>query len=181
MTDSNTASAPAKAAASTLLWEGILFIALGTFAILVPGLASLWITTLIGVVFVVGGLIRLWRCITARHPGSHVWHMIVALLAIAAGVIVLINPWEGVLTITVVVIALLLAEGVMKLAGAMQVQDGRGWMVVSGIVDVALAVVLWAGLPGTATWALGLMVGISLLFTGWTAVMFSSALKRQAG
>lgn len=180
MSDSHTVDAPVKAAASTMFWEGILLIALGTFAIIVPGLATLWVTTLIGVVFVVGGAIRLWRCFTARHGGSHLWHIVIALLAIVAGLILLINPMEGVLTLTVVVIALFLAEGAMKLVGAFQAAQGRVWMVVSGVVDIALAVLLWAGLPETAVWAIGLMVGISLLFTGWTAVMLSSALKRGA-
>lgn len=180
MSDSHTADTPVKAAASTMFWEGILLIALGTFAIIVPGLFTLAVTTLIGVVFLAGGAIRLWRCVTARHGGSHLWHVVIGLLAIVAGLILLINPMEGVLTLTVVVIALLLAEGVMKLVGAVQVRQGRVWMIVSGVVDLALGILLWAGLPETAVWAIGLMVGISLLFTGWTAVMFSAALKRDA-
>jgi len=183
MTDVSTApggNGAEKAAASTMFWEGILLIALGTFAIIVPGIFTLAVTTLIGVVLLVGGAVRLWRCIRSRHPGSHVWHIAVALLAIAAGLILLINPMEGVLTLTVVVIALLLAGGAMKLAAAFQGQPagGRLWLVVSAVVDIALGILLWAGLPETALWAIGLMVGISLLFTGWTAVMVSSALKR---
>jgi len=182
MTVSSTANGDARRAASALLWEGIILMVLGIFAILVPGIFTPAVTTLIGVVLLVGGAFRLWRCFGGHQDGSRIWHIVGSVLAIAAGLILLVNPVEGVLTLTVVLIALFLAEGASKLVAAFSgsVPDGHAWMTASGLLDIVLGALLWSGLPGTAVWAIGLMVSISLLFTGWTAVMFSSALKRQA-
>ncbi len=166
--------------ASTLMWEGIALIVLGSIAVIVPGIFSLAVTTLVGVLLLVGGAIRLWRCLSGGDAGSHLWHILAAILALVAGVLLLVNPMEGVLTLTVVVIALFLAEGVMKTIGAfsMRPRNGWVWMLVSGLVDIVLGALLWSGLPGTALWAIGLLVGISLLFPGWTAVMLAAGLKR---
>ena len=104
------------------------------------------------------------------------------MLAVVAGVLLLVNPMEGVLTLTIVLIALFLSEGVMKAIGALNMRPAAGWiwMLVSGLVDIVLGVLLWSGLPGTALWAIGLLVGISLLFTGWTAVMLAAGMRRAA-
>jgi uncharacterized membrane protein HdeD (DUF308 family) len=166
--------------ASTLMWEGIALIVLGSIAVILPGIFSLAVTTLVGVLLLVGGAIRLWRCLSGGDAGSHIWHILAAALAVIAGLLLLVNPVEGVLTLTVVVIALFLAEGVMKTIGAFNMRPANGWvwMMLSGLVDIVLGILLWSGLPGTAMWAIGLLVGISLLFTGWTAVMLAAGLKR---
>jgi len=162
------------------MWEGIALIVLGSIAVIVPGIFSLAVTTLVGVLLLVGGVIRLWRCLSGGDAGSHLWHILAAVLAVIAGLLLLVNPMEGVLTLTVVVIALFLAEGAMKVIGAFNMRPAHGWvwMLISGVVDVVLGAVLWSGLPGTALWAIGLLVGISLLFTGWTAVMLAAGLRK---
>lgn len=176
------ASGPMKAAASTLMWEGIALIVLGSIAVVVPAVFSLAITALIGVLLLVGGAVRLWRCLAGGDAGRHLWHILAAVLALIAGVLLLVNPLQGVLTLTVILIALFLAEGAMKCIGALGMRPAAGWlwMLVSGLVDIALGIVLWSGFPGTGLWAIGLLVGISLLFTGWTAVMLAAALRRGA-
>lgn len=175
-------SNPTKAAASTLMWEGIALIVLGSIAIIVPAVFSLAITVLIGVLLLIGGAVRLWRCLRGGDSGSHLWHILAAVLAVIAGVLLLVNPAEGVLTLTVILIALFLAEGVIKSIGAIGMRPASGWlwMLISGLVDIVLGIVLWSGFPGSGMWAIGLLVGISLLFTGWTAVMLAGALRRSA-
>ncbi len=171
-----------KAASGTLMLEGIILILLGLVAIVVPGFFTLAIETLIGALFLVGGAIRLWRCLRNGADTSRVWHVVASLAAIVAGVLLLANPFQGAVALTIIVVALFLTEGATKLAAAFRVRPGNGWvwLLVSGAVDIVLAVLLWAGLPGTAAWAIGLMVGISLLFGGWTAVMIASGLRRMA-
>lgn len=176
------AANPMKSGASTLMWEGIALIVLGGVAIVVPAVFSLAITVLIGILLLVGGAVRLWRCLRGGDSGSHLWHVLAAALAVIAGILLLVNPAEGVLTLTVILIALFLAEGVSKGIAAIGMRPAPGWfwVLISGLVDIVLGVVLWLGLPGSALWAIGLLVGISLLFTGWTAVMLSGALRRGA-
>ena len=179
----NSSPTALKAAAGTLMLEAIVLILLGAVAVLAPGLFTLGVVALVGVLLVIGGGVRLYRCLAAGGHAGRGWHIAAALLALIAGVIILFHPWSGVLTLTIVLIALFLLEGLIKLTAALRFrpQHAWGWGLVSGLVDIALAVVLWAGLPGSALWAIGLLVGISLFFTGWTALMLSLAMRRMAG
>ena len=167
-----------KASSRTLLIEGIVLVAIGTFAIVVPGIFTYLIETLIGVVLIVTGAMRLWRCFRAQAARGF-WDVVAAVVALAAGVLLIAYPLGGMLTLTALVVALLLLEGAAKTVGALQVRERRGWvwMLVSGVVDLALGLLLWLGLPETAMWAIGLLVGISLLFTGWTAIMLAAGLS----
>ena len=172
----------AKTSSSMLMLEGVVLILLGTFAILVPGVFTLAVETLIGIVLIAGGLIRGYSAFKEHSTRSVAWGLIAAVVAIIAGVLLLAYPLGGVLTLTAIVIALLIIEGVTKVVAAFQLNraSGWGWLLFTGVLDLALGFILWVGLPGTAIWAIGLLVGISLIFTGWTAVMFAGAMKRAA-
>ncbi|MBT5433609.1 MAG: HdeD family acid-resistance protein [Alphaproteobacteria bacterium] len=167
-------------AGRALFWEGLALIVLGTIAIAVPAVFTLAIEALIGVLLLIGGIARLFRCIGAKDGGPRLWPVIAALVSIVAGVFLLANPVAGTITLTAIVIVLLLAEGAAKTVGAFALRPNRSWawLLFNGLIDIALGALLWAGLPSTALWALGLMVGISLIMTGWTAIMLSSGVKR---
>jgi len=163
-----------------LFWEGLVLIVLGALAIALPVLFTLAVELLLGVLLLVGGAFRLFRCLSASDGSSRVWPVIASLLAIVAGIFLLTNPLAGTITLTSIVIILLLVEGAAKVAGGLTLRpsSGWGWMLFNGAIDILLGVLLWAGLPDTALWALGLMIGISLLMTGLSAMMMSSALKQ---
>jgi uncharacterized membrane protein HdeD (DUF308 family) len=175
-------AAAAKTSSNMLMLEGVVLIVLGTIAILVPVIFTLAVETLVGAVLVIGGLVRGYSAFKAPSTRSVMWSLIAALVAIVAGVLLLVFPLDGVLTLTAVVIALLIIEGVTKIVASFQINRARGWgwLLFTGILDLALGFILWIGLPGTALWAIGLLVGISLIFTGWTAVMFAGAMKSTA-
>jgi uncharacterized membrane protein HdeD (DUF308 family) len=185
MSDNSTAGllGAGKTSSTMLMVEGILLIVLGTIAILVPWLFTLAIETLIGVLLIVGGLVRGYSTFKEHSTRSIAWGLLAALVAIVVGVLLLVYPLGGVLTLTAILIALFIIEGVTKIVASFQLnkQRGWGWLLFTGILDVALGFILWIGLPGTAIWAIGLLVGISLIFTGWTAVMFAGAMRRRAG
>ena len=88
-------------------------------------------------------------------------------------------PLHGTLSLTAVLIAFLLLEGGVSIMYALEHRSGLsgrwGWMLASGIVDVVLGLLLFAGLPGTALWALGLLIGINLLFGGWALITHGAA------
>jgi len=98
------------------------------------------------------------------------WSLFSAIIAIAAGIILLTSPVSGALSLTFVLIAFFVIEGILTIMYAIEHRNqlsGRwGWMLASGIVDLILAGIIFAGLPGTAAWALGLLVGINMLFGG---------------
>lgn len=187
MSDKNIAGLVSEAAAKTstsmLMFEGAVLIVLGTLAILLPFVFTMAIEQLIGILLVVGGLIRGYSAFKAPSARSVVWNVLAAVVAIAAGVLMLVYPLGGALTLTAIVIALLMVEGVTKILAAFQLKagGGKGWVLFAGVMDVALGLILWFALPeGSYLWAIGLLVGISLLFTGWTAVMLAAAMRRAA-
>jgi len=156
------------------LGEGIVLILLGTLAVLIPELASVAATVVFGWIQLISGVVGLIATFRARGSPGFVWSLISAILGIAAGAVLLSMPVQGTLTLTAVLIAFLLVEGVATLLFALEHRKGSSgrwsWVLTSGIVDLVLALMLLAGLPGTAVWALGLLIGINMIFGGWSLV-----------
>jgi uncharacterized membrane protein HdeD (DUF308 family) len=165
------------------LIEGIVLAILGLAAIIVPPLASLAVTIYLGWMFLILGIVGLVMTFWARGMPGFWWSLISAILAIAAGAILLARPIQGVLTLTIVVGVYFLAEGVATIMYALEHRrelSGRwSWLLVSGIVDIIIAGLIITGLPGSAEWAIGLLVGINLLFGG--ASMIGMALAARHG
>ena len=152
------------------LAEGIALVILGFIAILVPPIATLAVTILLGWLFLISGVIGLYTTFMMRHAPGFWWSLISAALAVLVGGILLARPIGGAFSLTLVVIAFFIIEGVASIMFALEHKrelSGRwGWMLVSGIVDLILAAFVFAGLPSTAAWAIGLLVGINMVFGG---------------
>jgi uncharacterized membrane protein HdeD (DUF308 family) len=166
------------------LLEGILLIVLGTFAVLVPAVASVAATIVFGWILLLSGLIGLVATLRARQAPGFGWSLLSAVIGIAAGIILLAMPLQGTLSLTAVLIAFLLIEGVASILYALEHRKGSSgrwsWMLASGIVDLVLGLILLAGLPGTAVWALGLLIGINMIFGGWALVWMALHARSEA-
>ena len=163
------------------LFEGILLAIPGLAAIIVPQLASLAITIFLGWIFLIAGIGGLIITFWARQMPGFWWSLISAALAVLAGLILLARPVQGVLTLTIVVGAYFLAEGVATIMYALEHRrelSGRwSWLLVAGLMDILISFIIIAGLPGSAEWALGLLVGINLLFGGATLIGMALAAR----
>jgi uncharacterized membrane protein HdeD (DUF308 family) len=152
------------------LIEGIVLVVLGILAIIVPPLATITFTLFLGWLFLISGIMGLITTFWARHSPGFWWSLLSAVLAIAAGIVLLVEPLRGAVTLTLLLIVFFIIEGVLSIMYAFEHKkdlSGRwGWMLVSGIIDLILAAIILIGLPGTAAWALGLLVGINMLFGG---------------
>jgi uncharacterized membrane protein HdeD (DUF308 family) len=152
------------------LIEGILLVVLGLAAMIVPPLASLAVTIFLGWMFLISGIAGLALTFWARQMPGFWWSLISAALAVVAGIILLARPVQGVLTLTIVVGAYFLAEGVTTIMYALEhrreLSERWSWMLFAGLLDILIAAMIIAGLPGSAEWAIGLLVGINLLFGG---------------
>ena len=166
------------------LAEGIILVILGLIAIVIPPLATLAATIVIGWLFVISGIAGLIMTFRARHAPGFWWALLSAVVALVAGVLLLWQPLVGVLSLTFVLIAFFVIDGVLSIFLAIEHRRelvGRwGWILLSGIVDLVIAAIIWAGLPGTAAWALGLLVGIDLVFGGTALIMVALAARRGA-
>jgi uncharacterized membrane protein HdeD (DUF308 family) len=158
------------------LFEGILLSTLGVIAVLVPVLASFAATIFFGWILLVSGVTGLFTTLRARHVPGFWWSLLSAILGIVAGALLIGWPAQGVFSLTSVLIAFLLAEGAITIFYALEHRTGPvrwGYMLASGIVDLILGIILFAGLPGTATWALGLLIGINMIFGGWALILMA--------
>lgn len=163
--------------------EGIILLILGLAAIVLPPMATLAVEILVGWLLLISGIVGLVSTFTARGAPGFGWSLLSAVVGIAAGVILLWWPLNGALSLTVVLTAFLSLEGVVSIFYALDHKrelSGRwGMMLFSGIIDFVLAGIIVAGLPGTAAWAIGLLVGINLVFGG--SALISMALHARQG
>jgi len=152
------------------LVEGVVLLVLGATAVALPLLATLALTILIGWLFLVSGVMGIVTTFWMRQAPGFWWSLISAVLGIAVGLILLASPVSGAFSLTLVLIAFFAIEGVVSIMFALDHKrelTGRwGWMLVSGFVDLVLSVMIVAGLPSTAAWAIGLLVGINMIFGG---------------
>src|SRR5258708_3363572 len=165
------------------LIEGILLMILGLAAIIVsPPLASLAVTIFLGWMFLISGIAGLALTFWARQMPGFWWSLISAALAVGAGVVLLAKPVQGTVTLTLVVGAYFLAEGVATLLYALEhrreLSERWSWLLFAGILDILIAAMIITGLPGSAEWAVGLLVGINLLFGGASLIGVALAARK---
>ncbi len=166
------------------LIEGIVLVILGAAAIVLPVIATLAFTLVIGWLFLLSGVVGLITTFWMRNAPGFWWALLSAIIGIAAGIVLIRWPISGTVSLTLVLIAFFIIEGIATLMYAFEHRarlSGRwGWMLASGIVDLILAGIIFAGLPGSATWALGLLVGINLLFGGTAMIGMALAARSAA-
>ena len=164
---------------------GIVLALLGLFAIAAPGIATLAVTLMVGWLLLFGGAFGLVAVFSVgRAAPAFWWNLLTSIVYILAGLALLVRPLAGIITLTIILAAYLLAGGVMRIMQAMSYRahlpGAWGWVLFSGIVDIVLSFIIMSGLPGTAGWVLGLLVGINLLMMGVSIIMVSLAVRRRA-
>jgi uncharacterized membrane protein HdeD (DUF308 family) len=164
-----------------LLGTGAVMMILGLAAIFLPFVATLAVEILLGIVLVAAGITQVVHAFKARHAKGFAFRLLGAALYGLVGVLFLAFPLHGVLTLTALLAILFMAAGTFKIALSLHVRPvpSWGWLMVSGLVAIVLGGLIWMGLPGTATWAIGLLVGIELLFTGWSMIVFGLSVRKD--
>ena len=165
------------------LGEGTVLCVLGAAAILLPAVAAVAIEILIGWLLLVSGVVGLISSFGMVRAAGFGWSLLSAIAGIVAGVVLLMLPLSGVLTLTIILTVFLFIEGVVSIFYAFDHRrnlSGRwGLLLFSGAVDLILAGLIFDGLPGTAAWAIGLLLGINLLMGG-TALIAMALHARRA-
>ena len=165
------------------LAEGIVMMILGLLAIAVPEVATLAITIFIGWLFFVGGIFRTISVLQHRAMPGFAWSLLTAVLAIVLGLILILRPISGVLTLTIALAAFFVIEGISAILLALEHRrhlPSWGWVLFSGLVDLLLAYLIWDGWPSSAGWAIGLLVGINMVFVGLSLIMTALAARTMA-
>jgi uncharacterized membrane protein HdeD (DUF308 family) len=154
---------------------GIVLILAGIAAIAFPFLSTIAAKIAIGWIFLVAGIAEVIHAFYVKRWSGFVWNLLIGLLYIVAGGWLAFFPLTGILTLTIVIAALFIAEGVMELIMGFRLSphEGWGWLIFSGIVAIAAGALIALNLPSSAVWALGLLAGINLLFSGWSFVFLA--------
>ncbi len=166
------------------LVEGAILVILGMAAIVMPVIATFAFAFVVGWLFLISGVVGLFTTFYMRGAPGFGWSLISAIVTIAAGIALLGQTVNEAISPTLVLIAFFVIEGIVTIMYAIAHRarlSGRwGFMLASGIVDLILAGIIFAGLPGTEVWALGLLVGINLVFGGIAMIGIACAAKKAA-
>ena len=162
-----------------LLVLGIAYVILGWVAIGYPIAATMAIEMLLGYILLVGGVIAVVGSFFSGNWKNLILILLSGILYIFVGFFLVTNMKEGVITLTLLLAAFLLVEGIFKIIHAFQIQTAKNWIwiLISGIASIILAVMIWAEFPQSSAFVIGLLVGIYFLINGFSLIMFSFALK----
>lgn len=161
---------------------GAILAILGVLAILFPFATGVSISVILGALLVVGALVHVAHAFRARGWRGFVGQALLAIVYAIAGISLLANPVVGLTSLTLLLVAYFFVSGIVEVVMGFQVRGEPGWagLVGSGAIAVALAALLWVGFPGTAAWALGLLLGVNLLTTGISMLWVGRGAHKEA-
>lgn len=161
----------------------ILMIVLGIIAIAFPFFSSITATIYFGWVFIFAGIAQIIYAFKLKDLGQFTWKLVLGLLYLLAGVFVVINPFEGVLTLTLALGITIFVQGIIQVSMAFQmrrISSHWGWMLASGIIGIIFGILVWSSTPFTASWLIGTLIGVNLLADGVWMLTLHSGLSQQA-
>lgn len=159
---------------------GLVFLIAGFAAIAFPLLSTIAAKVALGWIFMLSGLVAILHSFRITAWGGFLLNLILGALYIFVGAYLAFFPLTGIITLTLLLAVLFLAEGLLQVAMAWRVRphEGWGWLFLSGCIAIGAGALIALGLPGSATWAIGLLVGINLLSTGMGFVLLGLAGRR---
>lgn len=159
---------------------GGLLIVLGILAVGSPALAAVAVNAVIAWLIVLAGVVHLVLAFYAHRAGSLLWKLLVGIAYVFFGVYLIAHPALGVVSLTLVLASLFLVEGIFDIALFFRLRSvaGSGWILVDGIVTLLLGLMIYLQWPSSSNWAIGTLVGVSLIISGVTRLMLSLALRK---
>ena len=159
---------------------GILLIVLGMLAIGSPALAAVAVNSLIAWLIVLAGVVHLVLAFYAHRAGTLLWKLVVGAAYIFFGMYLMSHPAIGVASLTLLLASLFLIEGIFDIAlfFKMRAVGGSSWILVDGMVTLLLGLLMYLQWPSSSSWAIGTLVGVSLIISGVTRLMLSLAVRK---
>lgn len=154
---------------------GIALVVLGVVAIAFPFVTTIAAKIFLGWLFLIGGFVQVVHAFSTQRWSEFFLDLLLGLLYILAGAWLAFLPLTGIITLTIFLAAFFIAEGLLEIVMALRLSPRTGWVwpLISGIVAIAVGVLILTGLPSTATWAIGLLVGINLLASGLSYIFLA--------
>lgn len=160
---------------------GIVFVVLGILAIIEPAVAGLAVAILVGWFLIFGGIAHAVGTFDGGGVGRVAWQLIVAVIYIVGGMYFVTHPLLGLGTLTLFLAAILLAEAVVEVIAYFANRgEGASWRLLNALVTLLLGGMIWRNWPSSSIWAIGTLVGVNLMITGFSRLMLGSAARRLA-
>jgi len=170
-----------QASTLSLVW-GVLLICLGVLAVGSPMVAAVAVNIFVAWLIVMAGVVHLVVAFHTREAGSVIWRLLVGLAYICFGGYLIARPALGVASLTLVLASLFLVEGIFDIVMYFKVRSTMRatWILLDGAVTLLLGLLIYVHWPSSSAWAIGTLVGVSMIFSGVTRVMVSLAVRRAA-
>lgn len=164
-----------------LFWTGTIMMILGLAAIFLPFVATMAIEVLLAIILLVAGITHIVHSFNCHKTKGLALRLMAGALYSLVGILLMAFPLHGALTLTLLLAVMFAIVGAFKIALAIELRPFPSWewLMISGLVAAVLSAVIWIGLPGTATWAIGLLVGIELLLSGWSMIVFALSVRND--
>jgi uncharacterized membrane protein HdeD (DUF308 family) len=176
----NTSDVVRQGSTLSIVW-GVLLIILGMVAIGSPFLAAVAVNAAIAWLIVLAGIVHLMLAFRTHGAGSVIWKVLVGLAYMAFGAYVILHPVLGVASLTLILASLFLIEGILNiiLFFKMRSLGGSSWVLVDGIITLLLGLMIYMQWPSSTAWAIGVLVGVSMIISGVTRVMLSLSARKE--
>ncbi len=175
----NNTTETAKKPRWILITLGILNIFFGFIALGSPLIAGATVTLLIGIVLTLNGVFELVHAFNRHGWKAGVLTFAAGIISILVGGYVMANPEAALLTITLVLSIYFVISGITQIMSSFKAPSGKGMLIFSGFVSLILGIMIWRQWPVSGVWAVGILVGIRILFMGWGMLFMGMAIGRE--
>jgi uncharacterized membrane protein HdeD (DUF308 family) len=168
-----------KVSTWSIVWA-ILLILCGMLAIGSPMIAAVAVNIFLAWLIIFAGVVHIFIAFHAHGAASLIWKLLVGIAYIVFGGYLLVHPVVGVASLTLVIAILFLIEGVLDiiLFFKMRADGGSGWVLLDGLITILLGLLIYVQWPSSSAWALGTLVGVSMIISGFTRLMISLAVRK---
>ncbi len=158
---------------------GVALIILGIFSIAFPLFMTITAKMFLGWMILIGGIASVIHSFYTRDWGGFFWNLLIGILYVITGGWLVFFPLAGLIGLTVLIAIMFIIEGLLKvlIGFGLEKEDGRLWVIISGIAAIIVGIMLYSGMPSTAMWAIGTLVGVNFLFSGWAFIMIAAAAR----
>ena len=179
MAQSSSSDIVRQASTWSILW-GVLLIVFGVLAVGSPLVAAVAVNVVLAWLIVLAGVVHLILAFYAHGAGSLIWKLLVGLAYLFFGAYLIMHPLLGIASLTLVLASLFLVEGIFDIAlfFKMRSMQGSSWVLLDGIITLLLGLLIYMQWPTSSAWAIGTLVGVSMIISGVTRVMLSLAVRK---
>jgi len=165
----------------SIVW-GVLLIVFGMLAVGSPFLAAVAVSVVVAWLIVLAGIVHLMLAFRVHGAGSRIWKVLVGIAYLCFGGYLIVHPVLGVASLTLLLASLFLIEGILDIVLYVKMRpvQGSSWMLIDGIITLLLGLMIYMQWPSSSLWAIGTLVGISMIFSGVARVMMSLAARKAS-